>query len=279
MPYGDLARQAVQRFATYDDLAAAECTIEEREEYEPHLNNGVVVYAGVDYGAILREAEQEADVVVWDGGNNDTPFYKPDLWICVADPHRAGHELDYFPGTENFARADIIIIGKVEHADRAGIETIRANAARVNPDATVILRKSPLAVPDPDLIRGKRVLVIEDGPTTTHGGMPFGAGVVAARDNGAAELVDPRPWAVGEIAETYAKYPGIGNLLPAMGYGDAQIRDLEATVNGVDCDLVLVATPIDLTRLIDIEKPSMRIGYSLQPEDGTLTAAVKRLFA
>jgi len=279
MPYGDLARQAVQRFATYDDLAAQDCTIEEREEYEPHLNNGVVVYAGVDYGAILREAEQEADVVVWDGGNNDTPFYKPDLWICVADPHRAGHELDYFPGTENFARADIIIIGKVEHADSAGIETIRANAARVNPDATVILRKSPLAVPDPDLIRGKRVLVIEDGPTTTHGGMPFGAGVVAARDNGAAELVDPRPWAVGEIAETYAKYPGIGNLLPAMGYGDAQIRDLEATVNGVDCDLVLVATPIDLTRLIDIEKPSMRIGYSLQPEDGTLTAAVKRLFA
>jgi len=279
MPYGDLAKQAVQRFATYDDLTAQDCTIEEREEYEPHLDNGVIVYAGVDYGAILREAEQEADVIVWDGGNNDTPFYKPDLWICVADPHRPGHELDYFPGTENFARADIIIIGKVEHADRAGIEAIQANAARVNPNATVILRKSPLAVPDPDLIRNKRVLVIEDGPTTTHGGMPFGAGVVAARDNGAAELVDPRPWAVGEIADTYRAYPDIGNLLPAMGYGAAQIRDLEATVNAVDCDLVLVATPIDLTRLIDIEKPNMRIGYSLQAEDGTLTAAVERLFA
>ena len=277
MPYGNLAKQAVQRFATYEDLERHDCTIEEREEYEPHIANGVIVYAGVDYAAILREAEKEADVIVWDGGNNDTPFYKPDLWICVADPHRAGHELEYFPGTANFERADIILIGKVGFADEAGIATIEANAARVNPDALVLRRKSPLSVPDPDAIRGKRVLAIEDGPTTTHGGVPFGAGVLAARDNGAAELVDPRPWAVGEIADTFAAYPAIGNLLPAMGYGDAQIRDLEATVNAVDCDLVLIATPIDLSRLIDINKPAMRIGYSLEPEDGALAKAVATL--
>jgi predicted GTPase len=274
MPYGNLAKQAVQRFASYDDLERHDCTIEEREEYEPHIANGVIVYAGVDYAAILREAEKEADVIVWDGGNNDTPFCKPDLWICVADPHRAGHELDYFPGTANFERADIILIGKVGFADEAGIATIEANAARVNPDALVLRRKSPLSVPDPDAIRGKRVLAIEDGPTTTHGGVPFGAGVLAARENGAAELVDPRPYAVGEIADTFAAYPAIGNLLPAMGYGDAQIRDLEATVNAVDCDLVLIATPIDLSRLIDINKPAMRIGYSLEPEDGALANAV-----
>ena len=277
MPYGNLAKQAVQRFASYEDLERHDCTIEEREEYEPHIANGVIVYAGVDYAAILREAEKEADVIVWDGGNNDTPFYKPDLWICVADPHRAGHELEYFPGTANFERADIILIGKVGFADEAGIATIEANAARVNPDALVLRRKSPLSVPDPDAIRGKRVLAIEDGPTTTHGGVPFGAGVLAARDNGAAELVDPRPWAVGEIADTFAAYPAIGNLLPAMGYGDAQIRDLEATVNAVDCDLVLIATPIDLSRLIDINKPAMRIGYSLEPEDGALAKAVATL--
>ncbi len=277
MPYGDLAKQSVQRFATYDDLQRHDCTIEEREEYEPHIDNGVIVYAGVDYKAILDAAEQEADVIVWDGGNNDTPFYKPDLWITVADPHRAGHELEYFPGTENFERADIILISKIGHADEAEIAVIEANARKLNPDAMVLRRESPLHVPDPDLIAGKRVLVIEDGPTTTHGGMPFGAGVLAATEHHAAELVDPRPWAVGEIAETFRKYPNIGKLLPAMGYGDAQISDLEATVDAVDCDLVLVATPIDLTRLISIAKPNMRIGYSLPAADGALTEAVKRV--
>jgi predicted GTPase len=277
MPYGDLARQKVQRFASYADLERHECTIEEREEYEPHIANDVIVYAGTDYAAILEAAEQEADVIVWDGGNNDTPFLKPDLWICVADPHRPGHELEYFPGTENFRRADIILIGKVGFADPASVDRIKKNAASVNPKAKVICRESPLDIPDAKAIEGRRVLVIEDGPTTTHGGMPFGAGVLAATSSGAAELVDPRPFAVGEIAETFASYPDIGDLLPAMGYGDAQIRDLEETVNAVDCDLVLVATPIDLTRLIDIEKPSMRIGYSLQPEDGALAAAVKEI--
>ncbi|MDH3620694.1 MAG: GTPase [Gammaproteobacteria bacterium] len=274
MPYGDLAAQSVQRFASYDDLENNDCTIEEREEYEPHIANDVVVYAGVDYGAILEEAEEEADVIVWDGGNNDTPFYKPDLWICVADPHRPGDELTYFPGTANFKHADVILIGKVGHADPAAVELVRGNARRINPSATVLLRESPLDIPDPDAIAGKRVLVIEDGPTTTHGGMPYGAGIMAATTCGVGELVDPRPYAVGEIAETYEQYPNIGDLLPAMGYGDKQIADLEETVNAVDCDLVLVATPIDLTRLIEIEKPSMRIGYSLKPLDGQLAELV-----
>ena len=277
MPYGNLAKQAVQRFEKYDDLDLHECTIEEREEYEPHLKNGVIVYAGADYAAILAQAEQEADVIVWDGGNNDTPFYKPDLWIVVADPYRPGHELQYFPGTENFARADLILINKVGHADADDIAAIEANASKLNPDALILRRESQLNVPDPELIRGKRVLAIEDGPTTTHGGMPFGAGVMAARLNEAAELVDPRTNAVGEIAATFEKYPDIGPLLPAMGYGDAQIRDLEATVNAVDCDLVLVATPIDLTRLIDIKKPHMHIGYRLASDNGALAAAVSQL--
>jgi len=277
MPYGNLAKQAVQRFEKYDDLDLHECTIEEREEYEPHLKNGVIVYAGADYAAILAQAEQEADVIVWDGGNNDTPFYKPDLWIVVADPYRPGHELQYFPGTENFARADLILINKVGHADADDIAAIEANASKLNPDALILRRESQLNVPDPELIRGKRVLAIEDGPTTTHGGMPFGAGVMAARLHEAAELVDPRTNAVGEIAATFEKYPDIGPLLPAMGYGDAQIRDLEATVNAVDCDLVLVATPIDLTRLIDIKKPHMHIGYRLASDNGALAAAVSRL--
>ena len=276
MPYGDLARQAVQRFAAYEDLDRHDCTIEEREEYEPHLRNGVIVYAGIDYAAILEQAEKEADVIVWDGGNNDTPFYKPDLWIAIADPHRPGHELDYFPGTENFARADLIVINKVGSAKPHDIAAIEANARRVNPGARVIRRDSRLHVPEPEQIRGKRVLVIEDGPTTTHGGMMFGAGVLAARENGAAELVDPRAWAVGEIAETYRQYPDTGPLLPAMGYTDAQIRDLEATVNAADCDLVLVATPIDLTRLVHIRKPHMRIAYYMPEGDGTITEAVKR---
>ena len=276
MPYGDLASQAVQRFADFDDLDRYHCTIEEREEYEPHLANGVIVYAGVDYAAILEQAQREADVIVWDGGNNDTPFYRPDLWIVIADPHRPGHELDYFPGTENFARADLIIINKVGSADPENIARVEASARRVNPDATVIRRDSALDVPDAGLIRGKRVLVIEDGPTTTHGGMAFGAGVLAARGNGAAEIVDPRRWAVGEIAETFRQYPDTGALLPAMGYGEAQVRDLEVTVDAVDCDLVLVATPIDLTRLIEIRKPNMRIGYFMSPGDGTIAAAVRR---
>ncbi len=276
MPYGELVSQAVQRFANYDDLDRHGCTIEEREEYEPHLENGVIVYAGIDYAAIVEQAQREADVIVWDGGNNDTPFYRPDLWIAIADPHRPGHELDYFPGTDNFARADLIIINKVGSADPDSIARVEANAMRVNPDARVVRRDSALDVPDPGLIRGKRVLVIEDGPTTTHGGMAFGAGVLAARENGAAEIVDPRRWAVGEIAETFRQYPDTGALLPAMGYGDAQVRDLEATVEAVDCDLVLVATPIDLTRLIDIRKPTMRIGYFMPPGDGTITDAVRR---
>ena len=279
MPYGNLAQQAVQRFETYEDLEKHNCTIEEREEYEPHLKNGVVVYAGADYAAILAQAEQEADVIVWDGGNNDTPFYKPDLWIVVADPYRPGHELEYFPGTENFTRADMVLINKVAHADAENIAAIEENAKRLNPGASILHRESRLEVPDPELIRGKRVLAIEDGPTTTHGGMPFGAAVMAARLHEAGELVDPRPYAIGEIAETFEKYPEIGPLLPAMGYGDGQIRDLEATVNAVDCDLVLVATPIDLTRLIEIEKPHMHIAYSLVQKDGTLAAAVDRLLS
>jgi predicted GTPase len=276
MPYGDLAAQAVQRFASYEDLDRHECTIEEREEYESHIANGVVVYAGVDYAAILARAEQEADVIIWDGGNNDTPFYRPDLWITVADPHRPGHELDYFPGTENAARADVVIINKIGSARQEGIDTVTVNIRTVNPDAKILYRDSSLDVPDPEAIRGKRVLAIEDGPTTTHGGVPFGAGSLAATTHGAAEIVDPRPWAVGEIARTFENYPDLGPLLPAMGYGDAQVRDLQATVDAVDCDLVLVATPIDLTRLITINKPHMRITYHLAPLDGALDDAVRR---
>lgn len=274
MPYGDLAKQAVQRFATFEDLDLHECTIEEREEYEPHIRNGVVVYAGVDYGAILEEAEKEADVIVWDGGNNDTPFYKPDLWIAVTDPHRVGHEFEYFPGTANFEQADLILINKVDSAEEEDIQAIIDNAAKANPNATIVRGASPLDVPDPDAIAGKRVLAVEDGPTTTHGGMPFGAGVLAGKRNGAAEFVDPRPWAVGEIADTFDHYPDTGALLPAMGYGEAQVRDLETTINAVDCDLVIVATPIDLTRILKINKPFQRIGYRLEEEGDGLVNAV-----
>jgi len=279
MPYGNLVKQAVQRFATMEDLDRHECTIEEREEYEPHIRSGVIVYAGVDYAAILAEAEKEADVIIWDGGNNDTPFYRPDLWIAVTDPHRAGDELDYFPGTANFERADLILINKIDSAEPAQIAAVEANIARVNPVATVVRARSPLDVPDPAAIRGRRVLAVEDGPTTTHGGMPFGAGVLAARQNGAAELVDPRPWATGEIAETFERYPHTGPLLPAMGYGEQQIADLEATINAVDCELVLIATPIDLTHLVRIDKPHMRIGYRLEEEGDALTEAVRKVGA
>ncbi|MCJ7548244.1 MAG: cyclic 2,3-diphosphoglycerate synthase [Anaerolineae bacterium] len=264
MPYGDLAKQAVQRFASYADLDIHQCTIEEREEYEPHLDRGIVVYAGVDYQAILRKAEQEADVVVWDGGNNDLPFYRPDLWLTVTDPHRAGHETTYYPGESNFRAADVLVINKMETADYAGVRKIYENISRLNPDAVVVEAASPLFVDHPERIRGRRVLVIEDGPTLTHGGMAYGAGYVAAQRFGAAEIIDPRPYAVASIAATYEKYPGTGTVLPAMGYGDAQIRDLEETINATPCDLVIVGTPIDLTRLLTIDHPMQRVRYELQ---------------
>ena len=264
MPYGDLARQACQRFADYGDLDAHRCTIEEREEYEPHIDRGVIVYAGVDYGKILAEAEKEADVIVWDGGNNDFSFYWADLYITLADPHRPGHELSYHPGETNLRLADVVVLNKVETADAQGINTVRANIARVNPGAVVVEAASPIFVEKGELIRGKKVLVVEDGPTLTHGEMLYGAGVIAARKYGAAELVDPRPFAVGTIVDTYRKYPHIGALLPAMGYGEEQIRDLEATINRSDAELVVIATPIDLRRVIKIEKPALRIRYELQ---------------
>ena len=264
MPYGDLAAQAVQRFATYEDLDRHHCTIEEREEYEPHLDRGVIVYAGVDYEKILRQAEAEADVVVWDGGNNDLPFFKPDLHIVVTDPHRPGHELRYHPGEANLRSADVVVINKVDTASPEGVAEVREDVYAVNPRAVVIEAASPIFVEDPGAIRGKRVLVVEDGPTLTHGEMTYGAGVVAARRFGAAELVDPRPYAVRSIAATFEKYPHIGPLLPAMGYGEEQIRDLQETINRAECDLVLVATPIDLRRLIDVRHPTDRVRYELQ---------------
>ncbi len=264
MPYGDLVAQRVQRFATYDDLQAHQCTIEEREEYEPHLDRGIIVYAGVDYEAILRQAEQEADVILWDGGNNDLPFFKPDLHIVIADPHRPGHELTYYPGAANFRMADVIIINKVDTADLAHISAVRDSAYAVNPDAVVIEAASPIFLPDPAAIRGKHVLVIEDGPTLTHGGMTYGAGMVAARRFGAGEIIDPRPYAVGTLAETFEKYPGTGPLLPAIGYGEEQVRDLEETIRRVPCDLVISATPIDLTRVATIYHPVQRVSYELQ---------------
>lgn len=264
MPYGNIAEQAVQRFASYDDLDRHQCTIEEREEYEPHLDRGVIVYAGVDYEAILRQAEQEADVVVWDGGNNDLPFYQPDLHIVVADPHRPGHEVSYHPGEANLRMADVVVINKVDTADLHNVAIVRDNIYRVNGDAVVVEAASPIFVDNPDAIRGKDVLVVEDGPTLTHGEMAYGAGVVAARRFGAANILDPRPWAVRSIADTYARYPGTGAVLPAMGYGDLQMADLQETINNVPCDLVIIATPIDLTRIIDIHRPTQRVRYELQ---------------
>jgi predicted GTPase len=264
MPYGNLARQAAQRFASYDDLEAADCTIEEREEYEPHLAHGVLVFAGVDYEKILRMAEQEVDVVLWDGGNNDLPFYRSDLHIVVVDPHRPGHELAYHPGEANVRRADVLVINKVDTATAEGVLEVRNNLARLNPKATVVEAASPIFVDDPEAIRGKRVLVVEDGPTLTHGEMAYGAGWVAARRFGAAEIVDPRPFAVGSIAQTYAKYPTTGAVLPAMGYGEAQMRELEQTINNARADLVLIGTPIDLGRLLDLNKPAQRIRYELE---------------
>ncbi len=274
MPYGDLAKQACQRFATLKDLDKHKCTIEEREEYEPHIVNGIVVYAGVDYEMIIREAEKEADVILWDGGNNDMSFYKPDLMITVVDPHRPGHEISYYPGQNNLLLADIIVINKIDSADNDSIAEVRENIATYNPNAVVVEAASPVLVDKPELIRGKKVLVVEDGPTLTHGEMPYGAGVVAAMKYGAAELVDPRPYTVKSITKTFEKYPDIGVLLPAMGYGNQQIKDLETTINRTKCDLVIIATPIDLSRILKIKKKNVRVFYSLQeigsPELGSL---------
>ena len=267
MPYGDLAKQAVQRFARIEDLAKHHCTIEEMEEYEPHITRGNVIYAGVDYEAILRAAENDptgCDVIVWDGGNNDFSFYKSDLYITVADPHRPGHESAYYPSGVNVRLADVVIINKIDSAAPEGIEKVRAAIERLNPGAMVIDAASPIKVENAALIRGKRVLVIEDGPTVTHGGMTFGAGTLAARKFGAAELVDPRPFLSGKIIDTFREYPGIGTLLPAMGYGDEQLRDLETTIAQTDCDAVVIGTPIDLRRVIKIDKPSTRVFYDLQ---------------
>ncbi|MBN1355439.1 GTPase [bacterium] len=274
MPYGDLIKQKVQRFAAIGDLERHACTIEEMEEYEPHINNGVIVYAGVDYEAILREAEKEADIILWDGGNNDISFYQTDLYITVADPHRAGHEIRYYPGETNILLADVVLINKVDTARPDDIETVRNNITRLNPDAEIIETSSPISVENPDIIRGKNVLVIEDGPTLTHGGMKFGAGVVAAKQFGAASLVDPRPHTVASITRTYEKYPGIGTLLPAMGYGDGQVKDLEETISRVPCDAVVIGTPIDLRRIIEIRQPSTRVRYDLGPEG---MAALERI--
>ncbi len=264
MPYGDLAKQAVQRYAEYSDLDKHECTIEEREEYEPHIDAGVIIYAGVDYEAILRQAEQEADIILWDGGNNDFSFYKSDLAIVVADPHRAGHETRYHPGETSARMADVFVINKVDTADPEQVIAVRDNLFAINPKATIIEAASPLFVDDPAAIRGKRVLVIEDGPTLTHGEMAYGAGYVAARRFGAGEIVDPRPFAVKSIDATYKKYPRTGTILPAMGYGEEMVRDLEATINKSDVDLVISATPIDLTRIIKVNKPMQRVRYELQ---------------
>jgi predicted GTPase len=270
MPYGDLVKQKVQRFAAYADLDKHECTIEEREEYEPHIDKGIIVYAGVDYGAILRQAEKEADVILWDGGNNDFSFYRSDLEIVVADPHRAGHELRYHPGETNFRRAKVIVINKMDTARPEDIDLVLANAKRVNPKAVIIRANSPTIVQDGGRITGKRVLVIEDGPTLTHGGMKFGAGIVAARKYGAAEIIDPRPFAVGSIKKTFEKYSHLDNVLPAMGYGEKQTSELAKTIEAIDCDLVVSATPIDITRVIKVSKPILRVGYELE-EIGTPT--------
>jgi predicted GTPase len=264
MPYGDLVKQRVQRFAEMADLDRHQCTIEEREEYEPHIAAGGVIYSGVDYGAILAEAEKEADVILWDGGNNDLPFYRADLEIVVADPHRPGHERTYHPGEANFRRAHVIVINKIDSAGPEGVEAVRRSARELNPAAVVVDAASPLSVEGAGAIRGKRVLVVEDGPTLTHGEMKYGAGVLAAIRHGAGEIVDPRPYTVGTLTATFAKYPGIGALLPAMGYGGEQVKDLEATIERTPCDLVLVATPIDLRRVIRIDREALRVGYELQ---------------
>jgi len=264
MPYGNLVEQEVQRFETYDDLDRHKCTIEEREEYEPHIDNGTIVYAGVDYEKILRAAEAEADIVIWDGGNNDFSFYAPDLSIVVVDPHRAGHELLYYPSAVNVRAADVVVINKVDTASLDDIRFLRENVTELNPGVTIIEAASPITVDNPEIIRGKEVLVIEDGPTLTHGEMRFGAGTIAAQRCGASHIIDPRPYTVESIAETYRRYPKIGQLLPAMGYGDKQVKDLQETVNRVKCDAVVIGTPIDLTRLLTFNVPATRVRYELQ---------------
>jgi predicted GTPase len=264
MPYGDLRKQVCQRFASIEDLDKYECTIEEREEYEPHINNGVVVYAGVDYGKILREAEKEADIIVWDGGNNDIPFYIPDIHIVVVDPHRPGHELAYHPGETNLRMADVVIINKIDTADAESIEIVRRSIKTANQDAIIVKAASPITVDEPKLVKGKKVLVIEDGPTLTHGGMPYGAGTIAVKRLKASEILDPRPYAVGSIKATFKKYKHLGALLPAMGYGEEQIRELEEIINATPCDAVVIGTPIDLRRVLNLSKPAVRVKYELQ---------------
>jgi len=279
MPYGDLTRQAVQRFAAIDDLDQADCTIEEREEYEPHIMEGQVVYAGVDYERILRQAESEADVILWDGGNNDLPFIESDLEIVLVDPHRAGQERAYFPGEVNLLRADVIVLTKVDTANPNHVEAVHRVIRAANPRASIVESRMPLSVDRPDLVRGKRVLVIEDGPTVSHGGMAYGAGVLAAQRHGAAVLVDPRPFAVGSLHQTFEAYPHLDCLLPAMGYGANQLRDLEQTIKQVDCDLVLIATPVDLRRLISIAQPTARVTYCFEEMGGALHGVVMDLLA
>ena len=278
MPYGDLARQACQRFETYEDLDRHQCTIEEREEYEPHIDNGFIVYAGVDYQSILREAEKEADVILWDGGNNDTPFFKPDLHITLVDPHRPGHELTYYPGETNLIMADLLIVNKVDTADPADVEKVLESCRSHNPKARAIRCRSVITVDDPEAIRGKRALVVEDGPTLTHGGMSYGAGWFAAKNAGAAEIVDPKPYAVGSIRETYAKYPNAGQILPAMGYGERQIKELEATINATPADVVVEGTPIDLKRIVTVNKPIANVTYELEEvEPGIIEAEIRKV--
>jgi predicted GTPase len=268
MPYGDLAKQAVQRFATFDDLAAHDCTIEEREEYEPHIEKGSVVFAGVDYHAILAAAEAEADVILWDGGNNDLPFYKPSLFITVADPLRPGHERTYHPGAANFLAADVIVINKVDSADAAGLDAVRRSAAELNPGAAVVEAASEITTDQPAALRGKKVLVVEDGPTLTHGGMHIGAGWVLATREGAGEILDARPYAVGSIRDTYTKYPHVQTILPAMGYSERQVKELEQTIAAVPADVIVVGTPIDLGRLVRDARPMVRVRYELKQVAG-----------
>jgi predicted GTPase len=264
MPYGDLARQAVQRFANHEDMDRAECTIEEREEYEPHVEAGDLVFAGVDYERILRLAEEEADVIVWDGGNNDLPFFKPDLEIVLADPHRPGHETTYYPGEPNLLRADVVVLTKVDTANREDVWAVRENVRLTNPRAVIVETAMPLSVDDAEAVRGKRVLVIEDGPTLSHGGMGYGAGFLAARRFGAAQIVDPRPYAAGSIRSVFERYAHMGPVLPAMGYGEDQVRDLKATIDAVPCDTVVVASPVDLRRLLQFQRPAVRVRYEVE---------------
>jgi predicted GTPase len=278
MPYGDLTKQIAQRFAAYEDLDRHQTTIEEREEYEPHIDNGFVVYAGVDYEKILRQAEEEAEVILWDGGNNDTPFYRPDLHITLLDPHRPGHETSYYPGETNLRLADVLIVNKVDTADPANVEKVLESCRRHNPRARVIQCRSAIHVDQPELIRGKRALVVEDGPTLTHGGMTYGAGWFAAQQAGAAEIVDPTPYAVGSIRETYEKYPNARKILPAMGYGDRQVRELEATINATPADVVVEGTPIELSRILKVNKPIANVAYELEElEPGVLAEMVKEV--